>query len=232
MKTVEILQKWFGGTVFAGSNDQMIRDQIESRGVANSRVLEAMRAIDRAWFVPPSQTADTYSDCALPVGYQQTISQPYIVALMTELLDPQPKDRVLEVGCGTGYQTMILARLAGEVWSVEIIPELAMSARERLSGLGVTNARVILGNAWKGVAEHAPFQRIIVTAAPEEVPEALVRQLAPGGRMVIPVGVLEQDLLVLDKDAAGQVTRKNAGPVRFVPMVHGRAEKLDDFPDP
>lgn len=203
-------------------NDTMIRTQIEARGVRNTRVLAAMREVDRAQFVPAKWQRDAYADCALPIEHGQTISQPYIVGLMTELLDPQPDDRVLEVGCGTGYQAAVLAKLAREVWSLEIVPQLADTARQRLATMGFTNIHVIQGNAWEGLPAQAPFEGIIVTAAPEGLPGVLLEQLQPGGRLVVPVGLFEQQLLLVTKDEKGSIREEPAGAVRFVPMVHGR----------
>ncbi len=201
------------------ANERMIATQIEARGVRDGRVLAALRRVDRAWFVPPELLAAAYDDCPLAISHGQTISQPYIVGLMTALLDPQPDDRVLEVGTGTGYQTAILAELAGEVWSVEVIADLAVSARRRLSGLGYARVSVVDGNGWDGLAAHAPFDGIVVTAAPDRIPERLCEQLAPGGRLVLPVGVESQELWVVTRRPDGGLDRRSEGGVRFVPMV-------------
>jgi protein-L-isoaspartate(D-aspartate) O-methyltransferase len=206
-------------------NESMIRTQIEARGVRNPHVLAALRSVDRAQFVPVKWHSEAYADCALPIEHGQTISQPYIVGFMTELLDPRPEQCVLEVGCGTGYQTAVLSKLAGEVWSLEIVPELADAARQRLAQMGFANVHVIHGDAWRGLPEQAPFDRIIVTAAPEGLPPALIDQLRPGGRLVVPVGLVEQELMVITKDEGGNVRQEPAGAVRFVPMVHGRGEQ-------
>jgi protein-L-isoaspartate(D-aspartate) O-methyltransferase len=202
------------------TNDQMIREQIVARGVGNQRVLDAMRRVDRMLFVPPESHFEAYADRALPVGMGQTISQPYIVGLMTELLNPGVEDRVLEIGTGTGYQTAILAELAREVWSLEVVPELASSARSRLSELGYRNVHILERDGWLGLPEEAPFDGIIVTAAPEAVPRRLLEQLRVGGRMVVPVGVVEQDLLVIERMAEGTFEERSVVPVRFVPMIH------------
>ncbi|MCX7020180.1 MAG: protein-L-isoaspartate(D-aspartate) O-methyltransferase [bacterium] len=202
------------------NTDRMIAEQIESRGVRNKRVLDAMRRVDRALFVPSNLVNEAYSDNALPIGRQQTISQPYIVALMTDLLDPQPGDRVLEIGCGTGYQTAILAGLAREVWSMDIIPELCESARERLGDLSYTNIHVLHGDGYLGLPSEAPFDKIMITAAPPVMPESLCQQLVADGRMILPVGVFDQDLIVIDMTGPGRWTQRKSIPVRFVPMVH------------
>jgi protein-L-isoaspartate(D-aspartate) O-methyltransferase len=180
-----------------------------------------MRRVDRALFVPSSQADEAYADSALPVQMGQTISQPYIVGLMTETLEPMPGDRVLEIGCGTGYQTAVLAGLVREVWSVEIVPELAESARRRMQGFGCENVHIVIADGWKGLPDRAPFDKIIVTAAPEFVPEELLRQLAVGGIMVVPVGVGDQTLLEIRKTTDERTSRRAVAPVRFVPMIHG-----------
>jgi protein-L-isoaspartate(D-aspartate) O-methyltransferase len=206
------------------TNEQMIAEQVEGRGVRNPRVLAAMRAVDRAHFVPSFVRRETYFDKALPIAHKQTISQPYIVGLMTELLDPQTTDRVLEIGTGTGYQTAILAQLVREVWSLEILPELAKNARARLAELGVTNVQVITQSGWEGLVEHAPYDGIMLTAAPDRIPEMLLPQLAAGGRMVVPLGVGEQDLILLTRSQTGAIKRTSIAPVRFVPMVRKAGE--------
>ena len=205
----------------AYTNEQMVREQVEARGIRNMRVLEAMLRVDRSLFVPPDLKKETYSDCALPVGYEQTISQPYIVGLMTELLDPQPTDRILEIGAGTGYQTAILLELGAEVWSLEIVHELADATRNWLKALGYRNSNVVEGNGWEGLPEHAPYQKILVAAAPEKVPEKLLTQLAIGGRIIVPIGIGDQDLIVIERTGESQFDRKSIAPVRFVPLVGG-----------
>ncbi len=202
------------------TNDEMIDTQIVARGVREPAVIEAMRRVDRALFVPPELIAQAYADGPLPVGHGQTISQPYIVAVMTEALCPAPGDRVLEIGCGTGYQTAILAQIVDEVWSLEVVPELAQSAARRLAALGLTNVHVLVRDGWKGLPEKAPFDKIIVTAAPERVPQALLDQLRVGGIMVVPVGVEDQMLYQITHVEPGRFVHRNLGPVRFVPMVH------------
>lgn len=199
----------------------MVERQIESRGVKDPRVLAAMRATPRHLFVPTELRGQAYEDHPLPIGHGQTISQPYIVAVMTELLDIRPESKVLEIGTGSGYQTAVAARLASHVYSIEIVPELARSATALLAKLGIRNVTVRQGDGYQGWPEHAPFDRIIVTAAPPEIPAKLVEQLKAGGKMVIPVGKspLDQELLVVDKLPDGKIRRRSVFPVRFVPMV-------------
>ncbi|MGB9691864.1 MAG: protein-L-isoaspartate(D-aspartate) O-methyltransferase [Candidatus Sumerlaeaceae bacterium] len=202
------------------TNDEMIETQIVPRGITDMFVINAMRQVDRALFVPPELRHQAYTDGPLPVGHGQTISQPYIVALMTQELHPAPTDRVLEVGCGTGYQTAILAHLVKEVWSLEIVPELAQAARHRLDQLGLRNVHILVRDGWLGLPEKAPFDKIIVTAAPEHVPETLLDQLEVGGIMVVPVGGDVQELLQITHEEPGRYVHRRLGPVRFVPMIH------------
>lgn len=208
--------------------ERMVRQQIEERGVRNPAVLKAMRATPRHLFVPESVRSQAYADGPLPIGYGQTISQPYIVASMTELLDPAPTHRVLEIGTGSGYQAAILSALVKEVYSIEIVPELGASASALLRKLGYHNVYVKIGDGYQGWPEKAPFDRIILTAAPPEIPQTLIDQLAPGGKMVAPVGqgVWDQELYVIEKDKHGKVSRRAVYGVRFVPMVKGK--KNDD----
>ncbi|MCG8430220.1 MAG: protein-L-isoaspartate(D-aspartate) O-methyltransferase [Candidatus Omnitrophica bacterium] len=196
----------------------MVTEQIASRGVKDPGVLEVMRRLPRHLFIPESRRAWAYVDSPVPIGEGQTISQPYIVALMTELLELDGSERVLEIGTGSGYQAAVLAELAGEVYTIELIPVLARTAEEVLRKLGYTAVNVRCGNGYAGWPEQAPFDAIIVTAAPPEVPPALVEQLAEGGRMVIPVGRQYQQLLLLIKEN-GRIRRREIIPVRFVPMV-------------
>ena len=188
------------------------------------RVIAAMRRVPREAFVPSGSRALAYLNRPLSIGHGQTISQPFIVALMTDLLGLRPASRVLEIGTGCGYQTAILAELAAEVHTVEVIAPLAESARQRLEELGYGNVSFQTGDGWKGWPEHAPYDAIIVTAAARERPDALVSQLAPGGRMVVPIGRsgLTQRLTVIEKDAEGRVTEAGSLPVAFVPLVGGR----------
>jgi protein-L-isoaspartate(D-aspartate) O-methyltransferase len=187
-------------------------------GTLDLRVLEALRAVPRHAFVPDEAAKAAYADRPLPIGLGQTISQPYIVALMTHLVDAKPGDRVLEIGTGSGYQAAVLAQLVGEVYSVEIVETLARRAGETLSRLGYGNVITRIGDGYQGWAEHAPYDAIVVTAAPDHVPPELVTQLKPGARLVIPVGTLFQDLMVVTKAADGRTTSTSIVPVRFVPL--------------
>jgi protein-L-isoaspartate(D-aspartate) O-methyltransferase len=197
----------------------MVREQIVARGVRDPRVLAALRSVPRHEFVPVEQRASAYEDDPLPIGDGQTISQPYVVAAMTEALALRGGEKVLEIGTGSGYQAAILAELAREVYTIEIVPALADSAKERLARLGYRRVHVKHGDGWAGWPEAAPFEAIVVTAAPEHVPEALVAQLAMGGRMVIPVGDEgHQELWLLVRDETG-VRRERLMDVRFVPMT-------------
>jgi len=186
-------------------------------------VMEAMGRVPREEFVPAEVADRAYDNRPLPIGQGQTISQPFIVALMTDLLDPEPEDRVLEVGTGCGYQAAVLAGLVGEVWSIETIPELGNAAAQRLARLGYGNVHVRIGDGSQGWPEEAPFDGILVTAGAGGVPDALVEQLAPGGRLVIPVGGggMGQDLRVVSKDAGGEVSGRSVLPVAFVPLTGG-----------
>ncbi len=206
---------------FADLREQMVRTQIEARNVRDSRVLAAMRRVPRHKFVPKSEERAAYSDSPLPIGWGQTISQPYIVAYMTEQLDVQPGDTVLEIGTGSGYQAAILGELAAQVYTIEIVEPLCKLARAKLAELGYKNVQVRCGDGYKGWPEHAPFDAIIVTAAPEKVPQALIDQLKVGGRMILPVGRYYQELVLITKNKDGTITRKKLLPVRFVPMTGG-----------
>ena len=204
---------------FAPQRERMVREQMESRGIRDAHVLQAIRVTPRHLFVPESIRAMAYEDCALPIGYAATISQPYIVALMTELLMPEKGNRVLEVGTGSGYQAAVLSQLTSHVYTMDIVPELADSARKTLGSLGYSNVTVRHGDGYRGWPEHAPFDRIIVTAAPLEVPHTLLDQLARGGRMVVPVGSgWEQELILIEKKPDGKIHRTSVLPVIFVPM--------------
>jgi protein-L-isoaspartate(D-aspartate) O-methyltransferase len=197
--------------------------QLERYGIKNQRVLEAMTRIQRHKFIPEKYLGlcDPYGDHPCPIGAGQTISQPYIVAYMTERIDPKPGDKVLEVGTGSGYQAAILAELGADVYTIEIIPELAEHARKTLAGEGYAQVHVMTGDGYKGWPEHAPFDEIIVTCAPDDVPGALVEQLKDGGRMIVPVGEGYQRLVILRKKA-GKVAMEDDLAVVFVPMVHGK----------
>jgi len=203
--------------------EKMVKTQIVSRGVTDQRLLKVMRETPRHLFVPRSYNNQAYQDGPLPIGYQQTISQPYIVALMTELLQLNGDERVLEIGTGSGYQAAVLAQLVKSVYTIEIVEPLAKSSSVLLKKIGHDNVIVKWGDGYKGWPEHAPFDRIIVTAAPEEIPQALIDQLAIGGRMVLPVGKHYQELVLVTKNEK-RVTRKDIIPVRFVPMVHPKDE--------
>ncbi len=186
------------------------------------RVMATMASVPRHEFVPPAEEAYAYINNALPIGHGQTISQPYIVALMTDLLDPQPGHIVLEIGTGSGYQAAILSQLVRQVYSIEVIPELAAEASERLRRLGYRNVGVKAGDGNAGWPEHAPYDGIIVTAAAAKVPEALLAQLRNGGRMVIPLGESgSQELVLIEKSASGAIAERSILPVAFVPLVAG-----------
>jgi len=206
----------------------MVEDQLRARGIRNAKVLAAMGRVPRHEFVPPPLHALAYADHPLPIGHGQTISQPFIVAFMTEALNPASTDRVLEIGTGSGYQAAVLAELAREVYTIEILEPLSARAQKALGGLGYQNIRFRVGDGWSGWPEAAPFDDIIVTAAPEKIPQPLLDQLKVGGRLVIPVGSFFQDLLVLTKPATG-LEKRNVIPVRFVPMT-GEAQKAGTPP--
>jgi protein-L-isoaspartate(D-aspartate) O-methyltransferase len=208
---------------FIEARETMVREQIEARGVRDPRVLAAMRKVPRQEFVPVDVRTMAYADTPLPIGFGQTISQPYVVAFMSEALEIKPEDRVLEIGTGSGYQAAVLALLAREVYSIEIVEPLARQAEERLKRLGYENVRVRAGDGYQGWPEAAPFDAIVVTAAPDHVPQVLVNQLREGGRLVLPVGRYEQDLIRIRRTSKG-TTRESLLPVRFVPMT-GEAEK-------
>ncbi len=197
-------------------------DLIEQRGVRHTATLAAMRAIPRDEYVPAQYRQRAYGDYPLPIGHGQTISQPYIVAYMTEVLQPVPGMKVLEVGTGSGYQASVLAQVGCEVYTIEIFQALATSARERLDRLGFDGVTIRHGDGHYGWPEEAPFDAVIVTAAAGFIPPALVEQLKPGGRMVIPVGSVYgiQNLILVEKDDAGEVRTRNLLPVRFVPMLN------------
>ena len=217
-------QKAVSVSDLGSERQRMVQEQLMSRGVRDERVLAAMNKVPREEFVPQDSRAASYTDQPLPIGYGQTISQPYIVAFMTEQLRPKPSDRVLEVGTGSGYQAAILAELVAEVYSVEIVEPLAKNAEATLQRLGCKNVHVKIGDGYKGWPETAPFDAIIVTCAPDKVPQPLIDQLRDGGRMVIPVGDrFAQELYLLEKKN-GQLKQSATLPVRFVPMA-GEATK-------
>jgi protein-L-isoaspartate(D-aspartate) O-methyltransferase len=204
---------------FAVARQHMVEDQIKGRDVTDSRVTEVMSSVPRHEFVPENYRARAYQDHPLPIGYGQTISQPYIVAFMTEQLRPQPTDRVLEVGTGSGYQAAVLSKLVAEVYTIEILKPLAQRAEVDLRRLNYSNVRVKAGDGYKGWPEHAPFDAIIVTAAPDHVPQPLIAQLKEGGRMIIPVGGREMQQLYLLEKHAGKLTQRAVLPVNFVPLT-------------
>ncbi len=202
---------------------RMVDTQIAARGVRDEGVLEAMRKVPRHRFVPEDQRAYAHEDGPLPIGEGQTISQPYIVALMTELAAVDRTSKVLEIGTGSGYQAAVLAEIAGSVFTIEIVPELGKRAAALLKELGYTNVTAKIGDGYDGWPEEAPFDAIVVTAAPGKVPQPLLDQLKVGGRLVIPVGVSYQELLVITRTETGY-DRRSTIPVRFVPMT-GKARE-------
>lgn len=204
--------------IFAAKRDKMVEDQIVARGVSDLKVLRAMRKVERHFFVPSELRDIAYSDEPLPIGHSQTISQPYIVAYMTEAALLGPGDRVLEVGTGSGYQSAVLAEIVKEVYTVEVIEPLASAAAERLGALGYKNIRSRSCDGYNGWAEGAPFDAIIVTAAPPEIPDEILGQLKVGGRMVAPIGSFYQDLCLILRTASGY-EKKSLLSVRFVPMI-------------
>jgi protein-L-isoaspartate(D-aspartate) O-methyltransferase len=203
----------------ARQRESMVKEQLMHRGIHEERVLAAMKKVPREEFVPEPLRAASYADQPLPIGYDQTISQPFIVAFMTGQLRPQKTDRVLEIGTGSGYQAAILAELVAEVYSIEIIEPLARTAEATLRRLGYKNIHVKVGDGYKGWPEHAPFDVVIVTCAPDHVPQPLVDQLKEGGRLIIPVGGAgDQELYLLEKKE-GKMRQRAVSPVRFVPMT-------------
>lgn len=203
---------------FSQSRWEMVEKQLSSRAIGDSKVLKAFLDVPRHKFVPNESIHAAYSDSPLPIGFAQTISQPYIAALMTELLNIDTGDKVLEVGTGSGYQAAILAEMGCEVFTIEIIEELGLRTKDLLKTLGYASVHCKIGNGYDGWPEHAPFDAVIVTAAPNQIPQALIRQLKRGGKMVIPVGGINQDLLLIAKSEKG-VDIKTITPVRFVPMT-------------
>jgi protein-L-isoaspartate(D-aspartate) O-methyltransferase len=206
---------------FTAERERMVEAQLADREIKDSRVLAAMRALPRHLFVPAPEAQDAYDDRPLPIGHGQTISQPYIVALMTELVRPTPRDRALEVGTGSGYQAAVLASLVSHVYTIEIVPSLARDAEAVLKKLDCDNVTVRAGDGYGGWPEHAPFDIIVVTAAPESVPEPLLQQLKPGGRLVVPVGSQFgiQELQLIEKDSSGELSTTRVATVRFVPLL-------------
>jgi protein-L-isoaspartate(D-aspartate) O-methyltransferase len=205
---------------FTATRHQMIERHLKGRDITDTSVLQAMNDVPRERFVGPSQQDMAYADRPLPIGYGQTISQPYVVAFMTQILEVRPDDRVLEIGTGCGYQASVLARLANKVYTIEIVEELANSAEKRLAGLGYKNIFVKAGDGFDGWPEHAPFDKIILTCAIKEFPPALIAQLREGGRIIAPLDStgFAQDLVLATK-SNGQLKRTSVLPVRFVPMT-------------
>jgi protein-L-isoaspartate(D-aspartate) O-methyltransferase len=202
----------------------MVEQQMEARGISDPATLEAMRVVPRHEFLPLRLREEAYGDYPLPIGHGQTISQPYIVAFMTEAIRPRPGEKILEIGAGSGYQAAVLAQMGAEVYTIEIVEPLAEMARQTLERLGYQNANVKHGDGYRGWPEHAPFDAVIVTCAPDKIPPDLVAQLKDGGRMIIPVGGgMEQELVLLQKQG-DRVEKQSVLPVRFVPMT-GEAEK-------
>lgn len=213
------------------ADDAAMTSMNTGRGVFSGKVMAALAQTDRRRFVAPGQAGYAYENHPLPIGHGQTISQPYIVALMTDLLDLTPTDRVLEIGTGSGYQAAVLSRLAAQVYSVEIVEDLGMQARTRLLALGYSNISIKIGDGWNGWPEHAPYDAIIVTAAASEIPPALVQQLKPGGKIIIPLDTAlgEQELVSARKHDDGSLVSRRLLPVRFVPLVGGD-QAADDAP--
>jgi protein-L-isoaspartate(D-aspartate) O-methyltransferase len=195
----------------------------EDPGIRNPRVLDAIRTVPRHWFVPDNMQRDAYANRPLPIGHGQTISQPLIVAMMTEMLDPQPEDKILEIGTGSGYQAAVLTKFTPHVYTIEIVEPLHREAAPKLQRLGLGEDKVIQGDGYFGLEKAAPFDKIIVTAAADHIPPPLIQQLKPGGRMVIPIGPVHatQRLVAVEKDEAGKVRSRAVLPVRFVPLTGG-----------
>lgn len=209
---------------YAGLRQNMIEAHIRGRGIVDQRILQAFDQVERHLFVPESYRHLAYQDTPLPIEEGQSISQPYIVAIMTHVIAPDAAKKVLEIGTGSGYQAAILAELVNEVYTVEINEKLAASSKKLLLKLGYENIRFKTGDGYLGWPEHAPFDGIIVTCAPDKIPQPLIDQLAPGGRMVIPVSYASsvQDLILIEKTASGRLKRTNLMPVQFVPLIRGR----------
>ena len=217
---------------FAPAREAMVRQVIEAEGIDNEAVLNAMRSVPRHEFVAPALRTRAYNDCALAIGAKQTISAPFIVAYMTQTIDPQPTDRVLEIGTGSGYQAAVLAEIVDEVYSVEIVSSLAKSATKRLEELGYDNVHVRDGDGYLGWEEHAPFDKIIVTCSPENIPEPLTEQLRDGGMMIIPVGERYQQSFYLLKKVDGKLERQRLISTLFVPMTGQSEDERRVQPDP
>ncbi|MCX5678873.1 MAG: protein-L-isoaspartate(D-aspartate) O-methyltransferase [Candidatus Omnitrophica bacterium] len=205
--------------MFTAKRDNMVAEQIVARGVSDTKVLEAMRKVERHLFVPSDLQAIAYADEPLPIGHGQTISQPYIVAYMTEAAALKPGDRVLEIGTGSGYQAAVLADIVKEVYTIEVSEALSLSAAKRLSDLGYKNVHFRSSDGYAGWPEKSPFDAVIITAAPSDIPDVVAGQLNVGGRMVVPIGDFFQELCLITRKESG-FERKSLLPVRFVPMIH------------
>lgn len=213
------------GNDFAYRRSQMVKTQIEARGISDPLVLKALQKVERHRFVMPEDVSRAYNDYPLPIEEGQTISQPYIVAFMTEVLKLKPDDKVLEIGTGSGYQAAILAEICDSVFTIEIFPKLAQKAKDVLDGLGYKNVFIKTGDGYKGWDEYAPFDAIIVTCAPSKIPEPLQNQLAEGGRMIIPVDEFYGQSLVLLEKRKGKLREEKVLPVRFVPMINVKGKE-------
>lgn len=209
------------------AREHMVEEQLIKRGITDARLLDSMRRIERHLFLPQSLWAHAYEDRAIGLGPGKSISQPYIVAWMIQSLELLPTDRILEIGTGTGYQTAILSTLVKQVYSIEIDPELHFDAEKKLASLGYKNAMLKLGDGFAGWSEFAPYDAILVSAAPPEVPRELVRELGEGGRLILPLGEEDQELVLFKKEASG-LTSKDLGAVTFVPMLSGSDEDDDE----
>ena len=218
-------QKPTAPSEFAAHRQRMVEQQLKPRGIKDERVLAAMAKVPREEFIPADQRSDAYDDGPLPIGYDQTISQPYIVAFMTEQLRLKSSDRLLEIGSGSGYQAAVLAELVADVYTIEIVEPLANTAQATLQRLGYNNVHLRVGDGYQGWPEEAPFDAIIVTCAPDKVPQPLVDQLKDGGRMIIPVGERFAQQLYLLENKNGQLKESAMLPVRFVPMMRSKGQK-------
>lgn len=206
---------------YIGLRKAMVEEQIKDRGIRNRKVLEALMNVPRHKFVPNEYKSRAYDDCPLPIGYNQTISQPYIVAYMTEILEPDSIERILEIGTGSGYQAAILSKLYKQVYTIEIVRPLGEQAKKLFETEGYSNITVKIGDGYQGWKEYAPYDAIIVTCAPTNIPQALIDQLAEGGKMIIPVGNSMGQVLYLLEKRKGKIHQKATLPVMFVPMVKG-----------
>ena len=213
------------GDSYQDVREQMVRREIVGRGVRDPRVCNAMREVPRHLFVPADMRKYAYTDAAIPIGYGQTITSPFVVAYMTEQLEPQPEDKVLEIGTGSGYQASVLSRLVADVYTIEIVDPLGRRAAATMQRLGYSNVHARVGDGYQGWPEHAPFDKIIVTCSPEKVPPALVGQLKEGGRLVVPLGERFQQSLFLFRKVNGQLQKEKLESTFFVPMT-GQAEEF------